>query len=229
MWHWYRWVEHLYEKFLRNDGIALSLFFLTMGVLWDAVLKDLMFWCNQRLGLRKEDSSIFGLHILFCFNVGVFHCFWNRQHFINWKLIDWLVSYQTDSLCSRLKSQGPCSLKCYFQLSPEGKISFRTLLMWLMLQSDQPVLLKNLYPKALKHQWERKWNLKQFACTTTSEWGPPASFGTIEILLPGVDLFQDFATEKADLQGLVSFQVRCRGRVGTSVPNFVFYSKALNR
>lgn len=65
--------------------------------------------------------------------------------------------------------------------------------------------LKNLCSKALKHQGERKWNWQQFACSATSEGGPPASFLTIEILLPGVDLFQDLATEKADLQGFVSF------------------------
>lgn len=111
------------------------------------------------------------------------------------------------------------------------RISFRTFPLCLLMTVAHPRQLKNMCPKARKHQWQRKRNLQHFACAATSEEGPQVSFGTIEILLPGVDLFQDLATEKANLQGFVSFtfEVHYRQRTGTSIPNFAFYSKTLNR
>lgn len=50
--------------------------------------------------------------------------------------------------------------------------------------------------------------MQQIALTAASEGCPPASFGTTEILLPGVGLFQDLVTEKADRQGFVSFSLK---------------------
>lgn len=155
------------------------------------------------------------LSILFI--VGV-QCFWNRQHFINWKWIGRLVSYQTGSLCWRLKSQR------YFQLSLGGESHSEPSCCAYCWQWPSPGSWKTC-PKARKRQWQRKRNLQHFACAATSEEGPQVS------LLPGVDLFQDLATEKADLQGFVSFtfEVHYRQRTGTSIPNFAFYSKTLNR
>lgn len=38
---------------------APSLLFLTMGVLWDGVLKDLTTWCQQRQSLRNKRTVVF--------------------------------------------------------------------------------------------------------------------------------------------------------------------------
>lgn len=77
-----------------------------------------------------------------------------------------------------------------------------------MLTVAQPRQLKNLCPKALKRRWPRKRNLQQFVCAATGEGGPQASFGTTEISLPSVDLFQDLATEKEISKDLYSFLLK---------------------
>lgn len=71
--------------------------------------------------------------------------------------------------------------------------------------------------------------MQLFASTAINKGGLAASFGTIEILLPGPVLCEDLATGKADLQRCVlfCFEAYYRGRAGTNIPNFTCYSKAL--
>lgn len=73
--------------------------------------------------------------------------------------------------------------------------------------------------------------MQLFAYTAINEGGLAASFGTIEVLLPGLVLCEDLATGKADFQRCVlfCFEAYYRGTAGTNIPNFSYYSKALNK